>query len=100
MTPSEHTDPYDSLDYPCVSHNGSSDEMPITLDDAIEFLKMNNLIKVNLIRKTQQDTTTHLITILRAIISEQQKIGNLDRTIGFYILDAVFDYAIKKGWIE
>jgi hypothetical protein len=74
--------------------------LPITFDEAVEFLKMGNMTKVNLTKHVQKDTAAYLLGILKAVIHEQMEMGLIEKEEGMYILDAIFDNCPRRGWIE
>jgi hypothetical protein len=66
----------------------------------LEIFKIASTIKQNIVKQAHQDCATYLLAILRAVTSEQYKLGLLDESEKNYILDSVFHAALTRGYIE
>jgi citrate lyase gamma subunit len=80
----------------CFEGNDKDEE----IQKAIEIIKIGSVVKENLIKQTQKEVTTYLMNILKAVTTEQTKMGLTDESEKDYILDAVFDAALRRGYIQ
>jgi hypothetical protein len=78
---------------------------PLAYDDtevqkALEIIKIGSVVKENVIKQTQREVFTYLLSILRAVTAEQQQLGLIDKEEKDYILDALFDAALRRSWLD
>jgi len=90
-------DPYDSLDSPYATFTDRIHD-PETFDDYIEFIRLGNQIKENLVKQVKHETSAFLLKCLKTIIKEQVQAKLLKRDLGDLIYNFVESRAIDKGY--
>jgi len=68
------------------------------MEDYVEFIKIGNQIKENLVKATKYETSAFLLRCLRSIINEQVLAKQLKRSQGDTIYEFVESLAIDKGY--
>jgi hypothetical protein len=91
---------YDDLDVPNVSPIDKGLNLPQTVEDALEIIKIGSRVKDVIVKQTERDTAGYLLGILKAVVHEQMDAGLIDREEGVYILDAIFDSCLRRGWVD
>lgn len=69
-------------------------------EDALEIMTIGSKIKTHVIKQAHEEAAQKILAILRAVITEQEKIGNLNHETGLYLLDCVFDFCLRKSYIK
>ncbi|HZD34033.1 MAG TPA: hypothetical protein VE130_02415 [Nitrososphaeraceae archaeon] len=54
----------------------------------------------SVIKETQKNTSSFLLSALSSTLNEQREIGSLDKDEAEYIYQAVKDQANRKGWLK
>lgn len=54
----------------------------------------------SLIKDTERFISVFILTVIQAILNEQQKARTLDKKTANYIYSAVLDQCRRKGWID
>lgn len=75
-----------------------------SLDDVLSATHTNHVLDPKTFERhikseAKKDACFFMLMVLRAIINEQIEVGLLDREEADYILEAMKDQCLRKGWI-